>query len=131
MAHDGLCSLRIICKSASCIKLTCVINADLVAISYVDASCYLDRVMHEVVTSTAVGRASRHVHFALQWCGVRRKVCVVRLGSVRSIAPTALVSRTTRVKPSPGPGGGPKSNTPQHLPRPCTHASTVLGREIR
>ena len=96
-----------------------MINTDLVAISYVDASCYLDRVMHEVVTSTAVGRASRHVHFALQWCGVRRKVCVVRLGSVRSIAPTALVSRTTRVKPSPGPGGGPKSNTPQQVALPC------------
>ena len=77
MAHDGLCSLRIICKSASCCKLTCVINADLVAISYVDASCYLDRVMHEVVTSTAVGRASRHVHFALQWCRACVEKCVL------------------------------------------------------
>ena len=99
---------------------TCLINADLVAISHVAARCYFDRVMHEVVTSTAVGRASRHVHFALQWCGGCRKVCVVRLESVRSIAPTALVSRTTRVKPSPGPGGGPKSNPSQQVTQPCT-----------
>ena len=40
-ALDGLSSLRIICKSASCVKLTCVINTDLVAISYVNGSRYL------------------------------------------------------------------------------------------
>ena len=48
----GLCSLRIICKSTSCVKLTCVINTDLVAIIYVNGSCYFVVVMHEVVSST-------------------------------------------------------------------------------
>ena len=51
MAHDRLCSLRIICKSASCVKLTCVINTDLVVISYVNGSRYLVVVMHEVIIS--------------------------------------------------------------------------------
>ena len=49
--HDGLCSLRIVCKSASCVKLTCVINTDLVAISYVNGSRYLVVVTHEVIIS--------------------------------------------------------------------------------
>ena len=48
---DGLCSLRIICKSASCVKLTGVINTDLVVISYVNCSGHLARVLHEVVIS--------------------------------------------------------------------------------
>ena len=48
-AHDGLCSLRIICKSASCVKLTCVINTDHVGISHVTGSSYFVRALHEVV----------------------------------------------------------------------------------
>ena len=47
----GLCSLRIICKSTSCVKLTCVINADLVAISYVNGSRCFVVVMHVVEIS--------------------------------------------------------------------------------
>ena len=49
MTHDGLCRLRIIFKSASCVKLTCVINTDLVAINYVTGSSYFVRALHEVV----------------------------------------------------------------------------------
>ena len=49
MAHDRLCSLRIICKSASCVKLTCVINTDHVAISHVTGSSYFVRALHEVL----------------------------------------------------------------------------------
>ena len=51
MTHDGLCRLRIIFKSASCVKLTCVINTDLVAINYVNGSRYLVVVMFEVIIS--------------------------------------------------------------------------------
>ena len=49
MAHDRLCSLRIICKSASCVKLTRVINTDHVVISHVTGSSYFVRALHEVV----------------------------------------------------------------------------------
>jgi len=61
-ALDGLSSLRIICKSASCVKLTCVINTDLVAISYVNGSRYLVVVTHEVI---------------IPWCRKRFSGCVL------------------------------------------------------
>ena len=51
MTHDGLCRLRIIFKSASCVKLTCVINTDHVGISHVHGSGHNVRVFHEVVIS--------------------------------------------------------------------------------
>ena len=49
MAHDRLCSLRIICKSASCVNVTCVISTDHVGISHVTGSSYFVRALHEVV----------------------------------------------------------------------------------
>ena len=51
MAQDGLCSLRIICKSASCVKLPWVISTDHVGISHVHGSGHNVRVFHEVVIS--------------------------------------------------------------------------------
>ena len=51
MMDCALCSLRIICKSASCVKLTCVINTDLVPISYVNGSRYLVVFTHEIIIS--------------------------------------------------------------------------------
>ena len=67
MTHDGLCRLRIIFKSASCVKLTCVINTDLVPISYVNGSRYLVVVMHEVevIISMVSEALRRDVYFAL------------------------------------------------------------------
>jgi len=61
MDWDGLCSLRITCKSASCDKLTCVINTDLVSIKYVSDRHQLGRVLHEMITFTHSGCASRDV----------------------------------------------------------------------
>ena len=118
---DGLCSLRIISKSASCVNLACVINTDHVGISHVTGSSYFVRALHEVLNHHGAGRASRDVRCALHLCGVRRKACVVRLGSIRSIYCAALVSSTTRAKPSAGPGGAPKSNPSQQVARPFTY----------
>ena len=49
--------LRINCNSASCVKLACVIDADLMAISHVSGSQQLGRAMHEVTTISTSGRA--------------------------------------------------------------------------
>ena len=51
MAHDGLCSLRITCKSAFCVKLPWVTSSDHVGISHVNGSSHNVRVFHEVVIS--------------------------------------------------------------------------------
>ena len=49
---------------------------------------------------------------------MRRKVGVVRLGSVRSVYCATLTSRITRTKPSTGPGEAPKSNPSHPVARP-------------
>ena len=51
MAHDGLCSLRIICKSASYVKLPWVISTDHVGISHVNGNSHNVRFFHEVIIS--------------------------------------------------------------------------------
>ena len=121
--HDGLCSLRIVCKSASCVKLTCVINTDLVVISYVNGSRYLVVVTHEVIISMVSEALLGMCTCALKKCDVHRKVCVERLGSVRSIHRTALVNRVTHTKASLQRAERPRANSSE-LPRlPCNPQS--------
>ena len=117
MTHDGLCRLRIIFKSASCVKLTCVINTDLVPISYVNGSRYLVVFTHEVIISMVSEALLGMCTCALKKCDGRRKVCVERLGSVRSIHRTALVNRVTHTKASLHRAEQPRANSSE-LPRP-------------
>ena len=49
---DGLSSLRKICKSQPCAKLTGMIDADHVTISHVSGSHQVGRIFHEVITFT-------------------------------------------------------------------------------
>ena len=65
---------------------------------------------------------------ALKKCDVRRKVCVERLGSVRSIHRTALVNRVTHTKASLQRAERPRANSLE-LPRlPCSqsYASRIM-----
>ena len=117
MTHDGLCRLRIIFKSASCVKLTCVINTDLVAINYVNGSRYLVVVMFEVIISMVSEALLGMCTCAFKKCGVRRNVCVERLGSVRYIHRTALVNRVKHKKASLQRTERPRANSSE-LPRP-------------
>ena len=57
--HDDLISSCIICKAQPCIKLTGMIDADLVPISHVSNSHQLGLVLHEVITFTVGGRSRR------------------------------------------------------------------------
>ena len=117
MTHDGLCRLRIIFKSASCVKLTCVINTDLVFINYVNGSRYLVVVMFEVIISMVSEALLGMCTCAFKKCGVRRNVCVERLGSVRYIHRTALVNRVKHKKASLQRTERPRANSSE-LPRP-------------
>ena len=127
MTHDGLCRLRIIFKSASCVKLTCVINTDLVAINYVNGSRYLVVVMFEVIISMVSEALLGMCTCAFKKCGVRRNVCVERLGSVRYIHRTALVNRVKHKKASLQRTERPRANSSE-LPRPpcIPHSANTL-----
>ena len=57
--HDGLSSLRKICKARPFAKLACVINTDLVAIIHVSFSRQLSRVVHELINSSILGHRLR------------------------------------------------------------------------
>ena len=50
--HDGLCSLRILCKLRSCAKLTGMIDADHEQISHVSSSHQVGRIFHEEIIFT-------------------------------------------------------------------------------
>ena len=52
--HDGLSSLRKICKSASYDKRLWIINADHVVVGHVSGSHQLGRVLHEMFTFTVL-----------------------------------------------------------------------------
>ena len=72
-----------------------MIDADYAAINYVSGSHQLDRVLHKVVTFTVSARTETGVRLCLRVKCVRRKLCVQRLVSVRSIYRTGLVSMST------------------------------------
>ena len=55
---DGLVSLRMICKAASCDKRLCMIDGGHAAIGNASGIHQLGHVLHEVVTFTVLGHQS-------------------------------------------------------------------------
>ena len=70
-----------------------MIDAGHVAIGHVIGSLQIDRILHELVTSNVSVSALGDVRGACTLYGVRRKVCVERLESIRYIycGPTVSV----------------------------------------
>ena len=95
-----------------------MIDSDYAAISYVSGSHQIDRVLHKVVTFTVSARTETGVRLCLRVKCVRRKLCVQRLVSVRSIYRTGLVSMSTLAESPTGLREAPRANHPQHLPGP-------------
>ena len=83
----------------------------LAAISYVSGSHQLDRVLHKVVTFTVSARTETGVRLCLRVKCVRRKLCVQRLVSVRSIYRTGLVSMSTLAESPTGLREAPRANS--------------------
>ena len=79
MGMDGLSCSSIIRKLPSWPKLTCMIDADLVAVGHVSSSHWLGRMLHEVIIFTTRAAPLRGVHGGMRESGVRRKMCVARL----------------------------------------------------
>ena len=99
-----------------------MIDADYAAINYVSGSHQLDRVLHKVVTFTVSARTETGVRLCLRVKCVRRKLCVQRLVSVRSIYRTGLVSMSTLAESPTGLREAPRANSSRHVAPPCTHA---------
>ena len=85
-------------KSAPCFKRVSMIDCYHVPISHVSGSLQIDRVFHEVIIFTTRATSLRGVHDGMRMCGVRRELCVERLGSFRSIYRGTRVGRSTRVE---------------------------------
>ena len=97
-----------------------MIDADYAAINYVSGSHQLDRVLHKVVTFTVSARTETGVRLCLRVKCVRRKLCVQRLVSVRSIYLTGLVVSMSTLAESPtGLREAPRANSSRHVAPPC------------
>ena len=88
-----------------------MIDADYAAINYVSGSHQLDRALHKVVTFTVSARTETGVRLCLRVKCVRRKLCVQRLVSVRSIYRTGLVSMSTLAESPTGLREAPRANS--------------------
>ena len=104
-----------------------MIDADYAAINYVSGSHQLDRVLHKVVTFTVSARTETGVRLCLRVKCVRRKLCVQRLVSVRSIYRTGLVSMSTLAESPTGLREAPRGRAnssravaPPPYDSPCT-----------
>ena len=54
--HDGLCSLRILCKLRPCAKLTGMIDAGRMPVRHVSVSHQIDYILHEVIIFIILGQ---------------------------------------------------------------------------
>ena len=95
-----------------------MIDADYAAINYVSGSHQLDRVLHKVVTFTVSARTETGVRLCLRVKCVRRKLCVQRLVSVRSIYRTGLVSMSTLAESPTGLREAPRANSSRAVAPP-------------
>ena len=97
-----------------------MIDAGHVAIGHVIGSLQIDRILHELVTSNVSVSALGDVRGACTLYGVRRKICVERLESIRSTYRGPTVSVISSVEASVQRAERRRANLSRHLRRPRT-----------
>ena len=98
---DGLINGCIFTAASPLKSVTCVVTTDPILMSGKRGLCPVEEFMHGCMLAPMREALCPLSTCAMRLCGMHRKLCVERLGSVRSIYRPGLVSRSTRVEASP------------------------------
>ena len=97
---DGLINGCIFTAASPLKSVTCVVTTDPILTSGKRGLCLVEEFMHGCMLAPTREAQLSVSTCAMRLCGMYRKLCVERLGSVRSIYRPSLVSRNTRVEAS-------------------------------
>ena len=121
----GLNGSRIISKASPCKKRCCMIDGGRVGSGHMIGSVQVDRILHELVTSNVSVSALGDMRGACTLYGVRRKLCVERLESIRSIYRGPTVSVVSSVEASVQRAERRRANLSSVVCGPCTQTHRI------